>query len=270
MSAVNSDRSTPPTVALVVGAGGPTGGPFIWAALDALEARTGWNPRTAATVVGTSAGAFVAARVGERGAPSPEAVDRLRALSNAIAFRPTIATRFAAVVRTVGGRVVAAIAPADRPFADYDVPAGPYHLGASAVTVEHRSGRRHQHDLNEAADATAVVRASAAIPGVNQPVPVSGVLHVDGAVHSANNVDLVDPVQHPVLVVVSPMVPKDGGTLVSRFHRAQLRRELRPWMQTGRTAVVIMPSEAAHAQRRNRELYAAEGALAVDRLVASG
>lgn len=267
---MNSDQPTPPRVALVVGAGGPTGGPFIWAALDALEARTGWNARTATTVVGTSAGAFVAARVGERGEPSPDSVDRLRALGNASAFRPTVATRFAAAVRTVGGRAVAALAPADRPFADYDVPEGPYHSGASAVTVERRSGRRHQHKLNEAADPTAVVRASAAIPGVNQPVPVDGDLHVDGAVHSANNVDLVDPVQHPVLVVLSPMVPKDGGSLVSRFHRAQLRRELRPWMQTGRTAVVIMPSEAAHAQRRNRELYVAEGALAVDRLSHSG
>ena len=263
---MNPDRATPPAVALVVGAGGPTGGPFIWAALDALEARTGWNARTASAVVGTSAGAFVAARVGERSEPSPDAVTRLCALGNAATFQPTVASRLAATVRTAGGRVVAAIAPADRPFADYVVPDGPYHAGASAITVERRSGRRHQHNLNEAADPTAVVRASAAIPGANQPVPVNGVLHVDGAVHSANNVDVVDPEQHPVLVVVSPMIPEDGGSLVSRFHRAQLRRELRPWMQPGRTAVVVMPSEAAHAQRRDRELYAVEGSLAVDRL----
>ena len=49
-------------VALVVGAGGPTGGPFIWAALNAIEERTGWVASSADQIVGTSAGAFVASR----------------------------------------------------------------------------------------------------------------------------------------------------------------------------------------------------------------
>ncbi len=264
-----SDVPPTPRVALVVGAGGPTGGPFIWAALDALEARTGWTAAAASTIVGTSAGAFVAARIGEPVEPSPGAVEQLVALRNGRAFQPTIQTRIAATVRSLGGRVVAAIAPMGRPRAEYLVPEGPVHRGASAVTVRRRTGARVQHRLHKSADPTAVVRASAAIPGVNQPIEVDGALHVDGAVHSANNVDLVDPATHPVLVVISPMVPQTGGSLVSRFHCAQLRRELSPWLQTGRTAVVVMPSPEAHAERRNRELYETEGRLAVERLTSA-
>lgn len=253
-------------VALVVGAGGPTGGPFIWSALHALEERTGWAPAMASTIVGTSAGAFVAARMGERVDADRDAVDRLATLANAQTLRQGLRTRAAGRIRVVAGRLVAAIAPMSRPFAEYTVPEGPYHEGAAAVTVQRRSGRRYRHELREVADPTAVVRASAAIPGLNQPVEVNGVPHVDGAVHSANNVDLIDTDAHRVVVVVSPMIPATGGSLVSRFHRAQLRKELEPWTRDGRSAVVIMPSEAAHAERRDRERYEPEGARAVERL----
>lgn len=255
-------------VALVVGAGGPTGGPFIWSALAELETLTGWRPEFAQTVVGTSAGAFVAARIPERTEPDAAVLVRLSALSNADEFRASVGTTIAARFRLLAARAIAAVAPMSRPFADYQVPAGPFHVGASAVTVQHRIGRRHQHLLAAVDDPGAVVRASAAIPGMNQPVELDGVFHVDGAVHSANNVDLVDPEAHPVLVVISPMIPKSGGSIVSRFHRAQLKRELQPWTRRGRTAIVVMPSQEAHAQRRDRELFEPEGKRALQRLVA--
>ena len=263
---MESSGSVTPSVALVVGAGGPTGGPYIWSALHAIEERTGWTPEMASAVVGTSAGAFVAARIGRQKPPSAQAVEQLLLLGNGQSLRPSATTLLAPRLRAVAGRVLAAVAPMSRPFAEYTVPQGPYHEAASAVTVQRRSGVRHQHQLTNATDSTAVVRASAAIPGLNKPVEVDGVYHVDGAVHSANNVDLLDPDEHPVVLVISPMIPATGGSLVSRFHRAQLRQELKPWMKTGRTAIVVMPTAEAHAERRDRERYEPEGAKSVDRL----
>src|SRR4051794_24014559 len=53
-------------IGLVLGAGGATGHAFHAGVLSALAERTGWDPRTADVIVGTSAGSGVAAmlRVG--------------------------------------------------------------------------------------------------------------------------------------------------------------------------------------------------------------
>lgn len=259
-------------IGLVVGAGGPTGGPFIDAALAVIEDRTGWNPATASEIVGTSAGAFVAARIKPVDNP-PRPVEleagvaKLRALSNIDKFAASPKTKFGRSLRLIGGRAFALLAPPDRERALYEVASGPYHRGASAVTIEHTWGARRQHDLADNADQVEqIVRASAAIPYKNGPIKVGGVLHADGAVHSANNVDLLDPDQCPTIVVVSPMVPSSGGKVASRFHRAQLFEELRPWMSDGRAAVVIMPTEQEHARRRDRDAFERAGREAATRL----
>ena len=50
-----------PRIGLVLGAGGVAGGAFHAGVLAALEEATGWDPRTAAVVVGTSAGSITGA-----------------------------------------------------------------------------------------------------------------------------------------------------------------------------------------------------------------
>jgi len=49
-------------VGLVLGAGGIAGGAFHAGVLAALEEATGWDPRRAALVVGTSAGSIAGRR----------------------------------------------------------------------------------------------------------------------------------------------------------------------------------------------------------------
>jgi NTE family protein len=49
------------SIGLVLGAGGVRGGAFHAGALAALAESTGWDPRTASLIVGTSAGAHTAA-----------------------------------------------------------------------------------------------------------------------------------------------------------------------------------------------------------------
>ncbi|MEO6025656.1 MAG: patatin-like phospholipase family protein, partial [Candidatus Binatia bacterium] len=56
-------------IGLVLGAGGATGHAFHIGVLSALEEATGWDPRTADVIVGTSAGAVIAALL--RGGLSP-------------------------------------------------------------------------------------------------------------------------------------------------------------------------------------------------------
>lgn len=250
-------------VSLVVGAGGPTGGPFIWAALAELEERTGWVAASATEIIGTSAGAFVAATFDAQLEPALGAIDALISLANDDQFAAGPASKVAGALRRVAAFVLAKIAPMDRDFADYRTAPAPFHPGASAVTVA-RGGSRVQHRLRDAADPEAVVRASAAIPFVNRPVDVDGRPHVDGAVHSATNSDLVT--NPTVAVVIAPMIPATGGTIVGRFHRAQLRSELDSLRRRNVPAVVVVPSESAHADRKNREPFVVEGAAAVARL----
>lgn len=224
----------------------------------------------AKTIIGTSAGAFVAAHVGPPSEPQDgqQAVAAaLREAGNADAFKPTFATRAIRLARLAGGHAFALLASPERDEALYDVAEGPYHPGATVVTIEHTWGGRVPYRLvDHLDDAVSIVRASAAIPYKNAPIEVDGKLRADGAVHSANNVDLVDPNECPIVVVITPMIPASGGSTISNFHRCQLIEELRPWQLPGRTAVVIAPSAEEHERRRDREEASQSGRAAAERL----
>src|SRR4051812_37778755 len=56
-------------VGLVLGAGGVTGGAWLTGALHAIVDETGWDPGTADTVVGTSAGSMIGTLVAAGGIP---------------------------------------------------------------------------------------------------------------------------------------------------------------------------------------------------------
>lgn len=258
-------------VGLVFGAGGPTGGPFIHAALGELARHTGWTAPAATSIVGTSAGAFVAAAVD----PTPLATthEQLRAfadLDNGQDFAAGLHHVAVARVRLVVGSAIARFAPKARPIAAYDVAAAPYHQGASVVTVQRSTARRRIHRLSSGTNVRAVVRASAAIPWVNGPIDVTGALHVDGALHSVANADVVDIEDHDALIVIAPMVPRAGGSVAERTHRAQLRAELAPWLRTEKPTIVITPNEIEHRDRRNRKLFELAGEHAMKRLTSSG
>ncbi len=263
-----SDHREVIRVGLVVGAGGPTGGPFIHAALGELSRHTDWTAPAASTIVGTSAGAFVAASIDSLAlTTTPAQLSALAALDNGAAYRAGIHHRVAAAVRAGLGALVARATPRSRPVAEYHVASPPYHAGASVVTVVRRTARRVIHELHAVPDAETVVRASAAIPGVNGPVDIDGELHIDGAVHSATNADAIDIATHDAIVVIAPMVAETGGSVLARSHNAQLRAQLAPWVRSTKPTIVVMPNEAEHADRRNREHFERAGVCAVQRLL---
>lgn len=242
---------------LVVGAGGTAGGFFIRGAFAVLRKEVGWDPATSISLVGTSAGAINAAYL-DRAEADPGGLDRLRGLAEALG-PPSLGLddRIVAPLRHIGGRALALVGPTGRNGADYDVAAGPYHPGLRVVSVERRSGRRRVARLAEAADPAAEMYASAAVPGYAVPVEIDGRAHIDGAVHSPTNADLISPDDHDALVVIAAMVPLDGGSIVQRSHRSLLARELGPWTRTSKPVIVIAPTAAELARRDDHDAFAA-------------
>ena len=234
-------------IGLVLGAGGVTGGAFHAGVLSALEVATGWDPRTAELVVGTSAGsgAGAALRAGlsardmaarARGDTlSPEGLALLQA-ANVAPGPPPVPTgprvRFgrpaapevlgAAIRRPWSVRPTALMAGL--------LPAGSVPTDAISESMEALHHGRwpdkalwicalRVHDgalvvfgREGAPDASIgqAVAASCAIPGFFAPVEIGGIRYVDGGAHSLTNVGQVNG-EHLDLVVVSAPMSRAGA-----------------------------------------------------------
>ena len=247
---------------VVLGAGGPTGGPYMWAILDVIQAHTGWRHEDAATIIGTSAGAFLAAHAEPRAVPNESghmgALELFRSAENGARWTARRRDHVVSAIRRMIGRGIAAVSPLGREQAEYGVPEAPYHPGARVVAVRRR-GSRIAPQLVDEADVVALVRASAAIPFVNGPIEIAGAWHVDGAVFSPTNADLITVERGDVVLVLAPMVPQSGGSISSRAHRAMLRAELAPAIRNGASVLVVAPTDAAHKRRRDRDFFAEYG-----------
>lgn len=266
------------SVGLVLGAGGVVGSAFHAGVLAALAAETGWDPRDADLVVGTSAGANTAAtlraglsaadhlaridgselsrdgrRLTERirtpfAVDGPETPRRRRPAAPGLVaaavhprsgLRPVLAL---AGVLPRGTRSTAALAERARQVHDTPWPSDPTWICA----VELRSGRRVVFGRDDAPidDLGAVVAASSAVPGFFAPVPIGGREYIDGGVHSPTNVDLVAGCGFDAVVVSSPMSAAPGTGARRRlgpsrtWHARTLRRELASLPRTVTTLVV--------------------------------
>lgn len=237
-------------VGLVLGAGGLVGHAYHAGTLRAL-ARHGWDARTAAVVVGTSAGSGVGAylRAGlppadfaARVLQEPLTVEGARVVAGA----PRPATSFDLRPRPGGfpkpaapdgllramarpwrlrpGHVMAMAGPAgtqpgtiigDRVRAIYQGlgrwPAAP--LWICALRLDDSRRVVFGRDPHPEPDVGTAVQASSAIPGVFAPVEIDGARYVDGGVHSPTNADLLHNVGLDTIVVVSPMSMREGMPL---------------------------------------------------------
>lgn len=257
-------------VGLVVGAGGTAGGFFIRAAFGALSEHAGWQAGQAASIVGTSAGAINAAHLDHRMEPvADRAVERLMRLATVLpAPAADLSDRVVTPLRLLGGRTLTAVGPAGRHAPGYDVADGPFHPGLRVVSVRRRSGERRIARLAEADDPAAEMYASAAVPGFARPVEIDGAAHIDGAVHSPTNADLVAPTDHDLLVVIAAMVPLDGGSIVQRSHRSLLATELAPWRRAGKPVVVIAPTASELAGRDDHDAFGEAARLRITEALA--
>jgi NTE family protein len=218
-------------VGLVLGAGGATGHAFHAGVLSALADETGWDPRQADLIVGTSAGSGVAAilRIGlsagdlaarAMGEPISAEGQRITARLGAPVSgfgNPDPAVPPAGGPRTIAGPAVLANA-LRRPFsarigsvAAAFIPPGrrsttPISAGLRAIhgrgwpekpvwinAVRLDTAQRvvFGREGSPAADLPDAVAASCAIPGYFEPVEIDGVQYVDGGAHSPTNADVL-------------------------------------------------------------------------------
>ncbi len=237
--------AVPPRIGLVLGAGGVAGGAFHAGVLAALEEDTGWDPRSAAVIVGTSAGAITGAalRAGFTGADLlAQAQDRpLSAAGEALAQRigpegsplPLRSTRqgrppaelagtLARVLRrpwaTRPWSLLAALLPEGSVSTDV-ISAGIGRLYPSTwpesplwiCAVRQADGRRVVLGRDGSCPPlSAAVAASCAIPGFFSPVTIDGYPYIDGGAHSPTNADVLLEAGPLDLVIVSSPMSRQG------------------------------------------------------------
>lgn len=235
------------TIALVLGAGGVVGGAYESGALAALHDVTGWDPRRAGLIVGTSAGATIgtmlrvglAARDLEARVLARPLSEEGRRLAGDLPEEPLhlpgppelrgipvpLAPWLVVPAFVRRGPVRPALAVAGL------LPRGPHPTTVVGHRIHRllgdrwpdealwicaarvRDGRRVVFGRDDVVtpDPATAVEASSAVCGYFAPVRIDGVDHVDGGVHSVSNLDLVAGLGFDLAVCVSPMstVPAD-------------------------------------------------------------
>lgn len=273
-----------PRIGLVLGAGGTVGGAFHSGVLAALAAATGWDPRSAAVIVGTSAGSITGTglRAGmsaadgyarSLGAPvSPQGARLLAAVEGRPGGFTRTGTRRmrppAAMAASLAGAVARPLAARPAAVLAGLVPDGVVSTdvisdGVTALTggrwpdrplwicaVRQRDGRRVVFGRDERPPLATAVAASCAIPSFFAPVDVDGEPFVDGGAHSPTNADVVRAEELDLVVVVSPMSIAGRGLRLApdqparRWARSRLDAEARRLRRAGVPVIAFQPTAA--------------------------
>jgi len=262
---------------LVLGGGGATAVAYSVGALRALSEHAGVDSSQAKVIVGTSAGAIVAAdlRLGrsfdEIAAAVTPADGETPGGHTAKAWRSTPDLLRRAVgswwimARTVAPVSVRLAEPpellqrvfpgslflhADRDWARNRFPAAWPEGTLWLVTSDLDNGRRvvlgAQGPL--AATLPQAVQASCAVPGLYPPVRVDGRRLVDGGVHSVTNLDLAARTRSAAVIAVAPMgfdprnPPGSIAALMRVRFNAQIDQEGDTVRRSGAALLVLRPS----------------------------
>jgi NTE family protein len=258
------------------------GGAFHAGVLAAVEEATGWDPRRANVIVGTSAGSITATSLraglcaadllaraegrsmsaaGARllaGAGPPPSPPVLR--SSWRARRPAdIAARLArAAARPLDARplaLLAALLPEGAVGTDL-ISAGIARLPLDSwpsdplwiCAVRERDGRLVVFGRDRRPALPDAVAASCAIPGFYRPVSIDGEPFVDGGAHSPTNADVLADAALDLVVVSSPMSLTGGGVRLAidqparRWSRLILQAEARRLRRHGTHVVAFQPT----------------------------
>ena len=234
--------AVPPRTAVVLAAGGLVGQAFHLGVLTALQEVTGFDARSARTLVGTSAGSLVAAGLGGGlsaadlraellGEPLSAEGRRIRTARPPMPRMPT-STRPPVGPHRRPLAPQALLSAARRPWAVRPgavasslLPAGRAGTDMIARSLQRlHGGSWPERDLRICAvravdarrvvfgapgapvtDVGSAVAASCAIPSYFSPVHIDGAAYIDGGVHSPSNADVLAPDNPDLVVVVSPM-----------------------------------------------------------------
>lgn len=268
-----------PRIGLALGGGGLAGYAFHAGVLGALQEKTGWDPRTAEVIIGTSAGSNIAALL--RGGVAvhemvtrmlsisthPGDMDRLRRaagrgsrIDRGLWFGPSslklIAREAVRLHRVRPLNLVVGALPNGR-VSNEVLSDHASHLHDSwpeqttwIPAVSLRTGELTvfgRDDHGDEVDFAAAVAASCAIPSFFCPVSINGERYVDGGVRSMVNVDLLAELELDLVVVSSPMSLTDFSprspfaSVLRGFPKYQLCRELEVLDQAGIPHLTIEP-----------------------------
>lgn len=269
------------TVGLVLGAGGPVGDPWHCGVLSRLEARVGWDPRSADLIVGTSAGAFTAVSL-RSGISAADRVAQFRgeplsAPGEQIFSRVTTGFDEPVVKRDWRPLSLQMSLKALWPPWKGD----PVRAVLGAVPRGTRSGAASEKRMNElhparwtkkptwivavrASDGQRIVfgrddvrgnigeavRASSAVPGVYAPAKIGKAEYIDGGVHSASNADLTAMLGFDLVIISSPMTGGSGvldriAKPVRTWFARKLAGEVDELRRQGTAVAVIEPHPGA-------------------------
>lgn len=289
------------SIGLVLSAGGAPGRAYHAGTLAGIAEVTGWDARTAALLVGTSAGSAAAAflraglspaddlarYVGAEVSPAGrELLARVHTPGPPMAplpdpnggrlLRPGLAAR-ALVRRAAPVTGLAGLSPRG----DWDgAPMGNRvrDVWGTAWPVEPtwicavrvRDGRRvvFGRDDVETPDIGTASQASCAVPRVVRPVRVGADEYIDGATHSSTNADLLVGLGFDLVVIVSSMTAIPSiSELTPRapgimWYSRVLAREVAALRSSGTPVLVVQPTRADLAVRRGADPMAAIAAQA--------
>jgi NTE family protein len=208
---------------LVLGAGGPVGFAFHAGVLRALAHALGWDARRAALVIGTSAGAQIAAML-RAGLDADEIFARTRSpprrdsTAHARSRKPASPIYLRHLLRRPWrahpAHVISALLPAGRRDcgALHDAIARLHPLAwprealwIPAVALDRGARVVFGRGDAPAIDVATAVCASSAVPGLRAPIVAGGVRYVDGGVASSSNLDLAAAAPPRNVIVCSPL-----------------------------------------------------------------
>ncbi|MEU9291165.1 patatin-like phospholipase family protein [Streptomyces sp. NPDC048275] len=278
-----TDTRTALSRGLVLGCGGTLGAAWTIGALHSLQQALQWDPRDADVLVGTSAGAEVAAMLGSgigvedllaaqlgRESSRPELVRHFATPPRGIPPRPALLLGSPALVRRAWGRTVPALAglsgllPQGRgdagrlaAVADSLAPAGQWvrHPATWLVATDFDTGRRSPfgHPDTPRVALRDALRASWAVPGWFPPVRIDGGRYADGGIRSTASADLLVPQGLDEVYVIAPMGSSSPGprrglgraeALLRRVMTRTLDAECAALRETGTRVIRIEPTAA--------------------------
>lgn len=253
-------------VTLVFGAGGAAGWVFHAGVYETLAEETGWDPRSAQLVIGTSAGAAVAAALRAGADPAlivaavnrePTSDERAEMREEMAAARRTLRPLAPGLVRHVlpgkGGAGVAVaglLPPGWFPTASLrrfpgveehsDWPAG---LWIPSVRVSDGAVVVFGRDRTDIPVAAAI-EASSAVPGLFRPKQIGSELFLDGGLASPTHAHLAGD-GRPDLVIVSSPMTRPSRRPMAILARRRIESEHASLTDRGIITVLIEPPEGS-------------------------
>ena len=233
----------------------------------------GLDARDAEVVLGTSAGALVAARVAAGIDPRDDA-GRVRATRNGAGGAGAFAALAAAWLeagtttaerRRAFGRLALERSPGGDELAHVAgrLPDDVWPVSLRVAAVDAFSGERMVFDAGSGVPLARAVAASRAIPVLRAPVDIGGRPYIDGALGSASNADALAGVAASLIVIVTPVPSEVADPGPERMWLEALRDEVAALELAGHGVLVVHASPEDRAAMGPDPMSAATAHLAV-------